>query len=419
VAAGAGPAEDRSMLIGETVSVALEALRANKLRSFLTMLGIVIGVGAVIAMVALGRGAQQSVRDRIASLGTTLLTVFPSQARGAGGVASSSDRAPLTMDDAKALEERSTFVAAVQPEMSRSLQVQYENQNDNTSIVGTTANYLEVRRFAIESGRMFSDAEDAARRRVAVLGAQVLTDLGLASGEALVGSEIRISGIQFQVIGVLASKGQGGGFANPDDQVLVPIQTARYRLIGSDRIRSISVLAPSEDDIPVTMAEVRRLLRREHRLRPGQDDDFIIRNQADFLTTLGETTRVFTYLLAGIAAVSLLVGGIGIMNIMLVSVTERTREIGIRKALGATQKTILLQFLIEAVVLCLLGGTIGIILGAGSAIVARSAFQWNTSVGGSSVVIAFVFAAAVGILFGVWPARRAASLDAIESLRYE
>ncbi|HYR52704.1 MAG TPA: ABC transporter permease [Candidatus Dormibacteraeota bacterium] len=419
VAAAEGADMDPRMQIGETIQVALDSLRANKLRSFLTMLGIVIGVGAVIAMVALGRGAQQSVKERISSLGTTLLTVMPGQARGQGGVASGSDRAPLTMDDARAIEDRGQFVAAVQPEMSRQMQVQYENQNTNTSIVGTTANYLEVRKFAIAAGRMFSEPENAARRTVAIVGSQVLSDLGVSSPEAMVGAEIRINGVQFEVAGVLASKGTGGGFANPDDQVLVPIETARYRLVGSDRLRTVNVLAPTEDDIPVTMAEIQRILRREHRLRPGQDDDFQIRNQADFLTTLGETTQVFTYLLAGIAAVSLLVGGIGIMNIMLVSVTERTREIGIRKALGATQKTILLQFLIEAMVLCLLGGMFGIMFGAGTAIIARSAFHWNTSVGASSILLAFVFSAAVGILFGVWPARRAASLDAIESLRYE
>ncbi len=409
----------RLQQIAETVSVALESLRANKLRSFLTMLGIVIGVGAVIAMVALGRGAQESVKERIASLGTTLLTVLPAQARGAGGVASGSDRARMTMDDAKAIEDRAQFVAAVQPEMSRQLQVSYENKNTNTQIAGTTANYLEVRKFTLDSGRMFTEPEDAARRTVAVVGPQVLLDLGIASPDALVGDNLRINGVQFEVVGVLTSKGQGGGFSNPDDQVLIPIQTARYRLLGTDRLRSINVLAPTEQDIPVTMAEIARILRREHRLRPGQDDDFQIRNQADFLTTLGETTQVFTYLLAGIAAVSLLVGGIGIMNIMLVSVTERTREIGIRKALGATQKTILLQFLIEALVLCLLGGLFGIGFGAGSAIIAKVAFHWNTSVGVSSILLAFLFSAAVGILFGVWPARRAASLDAIESLRYE
>ena len=407
------------MPIFETFTVALEALRANKLRSFLTMLGIVIGVSAVIAMVALGRGAQQSVKDRIASLGTTLLTVVPGQQRGPGSIASAADRSRLELDDAQALEDRGTVLMAVQPEMSRSLQVVWGNHNTNTTVVGTTANYLEVRRYAIEFGRMFASSEDAARRRVAVLGPQVVSDLGASSGAALIGETVRINSMQFQVIGILAPKGQTGGFQNPDDQVLIPIQAAQSRLMGGNRLRSINVLAPSEDQITATMAEVTRLLRRQHHLRPEQPDDFSIRNQADFLNTLGETTQVFTWLLAGIAAVSLLVGGIGIMNIMLVSVTERTREIGIRKALGATPEIILVQFLIEAVVLCMLGGTIGVLLGAGAAGVLHSALAWNTSVGVSSVTIAFGFAAVVGVVFGVWPARRAASLDPIEALRYE
>jgi putative ABC transport system permease protein len=418
VVAVAAAAEGADMALLEILGVALESLRANKLRSFLTMLGIVIGVGAVIAMIALGRGAQQSVKDRISSLGTTLLTVFPGQGRGMGPVASGTDRAPLTLDDAVALEERGRSLLAVQPEMMRQLQVQYENRNTNTNVVGTTANYLEVRKFSIENGRMFTSTEDASRRRVVVLGAQVALDLGVTAPELLVGETVRIGGVQFEVAGILASKGTGG-FQNPDDQVLIPLQTARYRLIGADRLRSISVLAASEEEIPVAMAEVGKILRREHRLAPGREDDFTIRNQADFLTTLGETTQVFTYLLAGIAAVSLLVGGIGIMNIMLVSVTERTREIGVRKALGATQANILTQFLIEAVVLCLLGGVVGILLGAGTAIALKKILGWTTSVGVSSIVVAFLFAAVVGVGFGVWPARRAASLDPIESLRYE
>ena len=407
------------MPVVETLAVAIEALRSNKLRSLLTMLGIVIGVSAVIAMVALGRGAQQSVKDRIAALGTTMLTVVPGQQRGPGSVASATDRRPLTLEDAQALDDRGTVLAAVEPEMARTMQVVFGSHNTNTTIVGTTANYLEVRKYEIDGGRMFAASEDAARRRVAVLGPQVMSDLGVTSPAAIVGETVRINGAQFMVIGVLAPKGQTGGFQNPDDQVLIPIQTAEARLMGGDRLRSLNVLAPSEDQISATMAEVTRILRREHRLRPGDQDDFTIRNQADFLTTLGETTQVFTWLLAGIAAVSLLVGGIGIMNIMLVSVTERTREIGIRKALGATRFVILSQFLIEAVTLCLLGGSIGVALGAGTSAVLHSALHWSTSVGVDSVALAFGFSAAVGLLFGVWPARRAASLDPIESLRYE
>jgi putative ABC transport system permease protein len=407
------------MLAGETMRVAFEALGANKLRSFLTMLGIVIGVAAVIAMVALGRGAQQSVKDRIASLGTTLVTVTPGQARTSGRVASASDRAPLTLDDAAALSARGTYILEVQPEMSRSLQVQYENRNTNTTIVGTTANFLAVRRFELQAGRMFTAADNSGRRRVAVLGSQVVTDLGVTVPAALVGGAIRIAGIQFEVVGVLASKGQSGGFMNPDDQLLVPIQTARYRVFGNDRLRAIYALAPSEDEVALTMADLQTILRREHRVRSGQENDFTVRTQADFLNTLGETTKVFTYLLAGIAAVSLLVGGIGIMNIMLVSVTERTREIGTRKALGATAGNILLQFLIEAVVLCMFGGVFGIAMGAGAALVLRRTLHWSTSVGLPAILLATLFAAAVGILFGVWPARRAAQLDPIEALRYE
>ena len=405
--------------VREPLRMALEALTTNKLRSSLTMLGIVIGVAAVIAMVALGRGAQRSVNERIASLGTPLVTVVPGQVRGAGGVASAADRTPLTLDDARLLEERGVSMLAIQPEMSRQLQVQYRNTNASTTITATTANYAEVRRFTLAAGRMFTSAEDLAKRRVAVVGAQVVANLGLEDPLALIGEPIRIAGTQFEVVGVLASKGQGGGFANPDDQVLVPIETGRYRVLGGDRLRSINVLAPDEAGIPQTMAEIQRLLRRSHHLRTGQANDFEIRNQSDFLTTLGQTTQVFTLLLAGIAAVSLLVGGIGIMNIMLVSVTERTREIGIRKALGATQRNILLQFLLEAMVLCLLGGLAGVILGGGSAIGLRALFHWPTAVGPDSVVIAFSFAALVGIGFGVWPARRAAGLDPIESLRYE
>jgi len=407
------------MLITETVGVALGALRANKLRSFLTMLGVVIGVAAVISVVALGRGAQQSVNARISALGTTLLTVFPGQV-ARGGVAAEVDRAPLTISDAEALAaSNSPVITAVQPEMSRSFQVQYGNVNTNTSITGTTPNYLEVRKFELSAGRMFTEVENSESRRVAVLGPTVAENLGIRNPDDIVGGNVRIRGIQFDVIGVLASKGQGGGFQNPDDQVLIPLGTAQFRLFGTDRIRQIGILAATEAEIPQAMAQIQKVLRREHRLRVGREDDFQIRSQADFLSTLGETTKIFTFLLSGIAAVSLLVGGIGIMNIMLVSVTERTREIGVRKALGATPKNILLQFLIEAVVLCMLGGIGGVILGAAGAFMLAKFGNFNTSVAPASILVAFLFSGFVGILFGVWPARRAANLDPITSLRYE
>jgi putative ABC transport system permease protein len=416
VVEGAG----KPMLIGEIISVALGALRANKLRSLLTMLGIVIGVGAVIAVVALGTGAQQAVKDRIAALGTTLLTVMPGQQRGGGGgiaIAGASRR--LTIEDAMALDERATNVLAVQPEMRSQQQIVWGNKNANTQIIGTTPNYLEVRKYTLQAGRMFTAADNEGRQKVAVLGSAVLDNLGVNTPDALIGESVRIRGTQFTVIGTLASKGQANAFQNPDDEILIPIQTARFSVNGSNRLASISALAETEATIPDAMADIQRVLRRQHRTPQGQPDDFQIRNQADILATTQETTQVMTYLLSGIAAVSLLVGGIGIMNIMLVSVTERTREIGIRKALGATRFNILLQFLIEAVVLCVLGGVIGIGLGAAGAAIMSKTAGWTTQVSSTAIFLAFAFSAFVGVAFGVWPARRAATLDPIVALRYE
>src|SRR3954469_16890410 len=407
------------MLIGEIIAVALGALRANKMRSMLTMLGIVIGVAAVIAMVAIGNGAQQAVKDRINALGTTLLTVNPGQQR-MGGVAVGGANAKLTLDDAKALTDSGGYLlAAVQPEIGGNQQVTWTNKNTSTSIVGTTSNYLDVRKYTLTSGRMFTNAEDEARARVAIVGPVVATNMGLTTPEALLGEKIRIKGIMFDVIGITASKGQTSQFGNPDDQILIPIRTARFRVMGNDRLRSISVISPAEDSIASTMGRIQQILRHEHRLRQGVADDFQIRSQADFLNTLGETTAVFTYLLAGIAAVSLIVGGIGIMNIMLVSVTERPREIGIRKALGATKWNILLQFLIEAVVLCCLGGIVGIAIGSGGAAAMSKIAAFTTQISIGVVMAAFAFSAVVVVLFGEWPARSAAVLDPIIALRYE
>ncbi|MBK5189099.1 MAG: ABC transporter permease, partial [Gemmatimonadaceae bacterium] len=406
------------MIVGETISVALSALRVNKLRSLLTMLGIVIGVGAVIAVVALGRGAQQAVNDRISSLGTTMLTVIPGQVFS-GGVASSTDRAKLYVEDATALAQRGTYFAGVEPEMSRTLQVQYRNQNTSTRVIGTTSNYLDVRKYSIGAGRMFTDADDNGRLRVAILAATTAANLGATPPQSAVGWLVRISGIQFEIIGVLAPKGGATGFNDPDDEVLIPLNTGRFRVFDTKNLQSINVLAASEAQIPQAMTEIESIMRRQHRIPSGRDDDFQIRNQSDFLNAAQQTTQVFGLLLTGIATVSLLVGGIGIMNIMLVSVTERTREVGLRKAVGATRLDILAQFLIEAVVLCVLGGIIGIVVGTGAAVGMRYVMHWNTDVSIGAVGAAFLFSAVVGIVFGVWPARRAAGLDPISALRYE
>ena len=404
------------MLLGETVAVAFQSIRANKLRAVLTMLGIIIGVGAVITMVALGSGAQKAVEDRIAALGANVLTVFAGQ--GMRGGIRITDRTILSTDDYEALLRDATLLQAVVPEMQQSLQVKYGNQNSNINIVGTTPNYIEVRNYTVPHGRMFTSGDDEARQRYAVLGAAVPRMLG-ANPAAMINQTIQIRGINFEIIGILSEKGSAGGWSNPDEQILIPLQTAKYRVFGSDRLRSMAVQVADGVPLEQGMVDLERVLRREHKIRPGQENDFTIRNQQDLLATQQQTTQVFTTLLASIAAVSLLVGGIGIMNIMLVSVTERTREIGVRKALGATRANIMLQFLVEALALCLVGGALGVLLGVGAAITLARVMQWNTLISPAAVTIAFGFSALVGLFFGIWPARRAASLDPIVALRYE
>jgi putative ABC transport system permease protein len=403
------------MLIGEIIRVALGAIAANKMRSFLTMLGIIIGIAAVITMVSLGEGAQRDVQLRLQAMGTNVLTVRPGQ-NMFGGI----DRgdARLTSKDAAALIESPRNITGVAPEMERRQQVVYGARNASLSIMGTWPSYFDIQNHRIEYGRSFTEGEERGRRTLAVLGARAGERLGVPVTSTLVGERINIRGIPFEVVGVLAEKG-AQGFQNPDESIYIPLATAQFRVFGTEFVRSISVQVADERRMDPALSEIDQILRREHRIRPGEPSDFNVRDQTSLLATFEETTRTFTFLLAGIAAISLLVGGIGIMNIMLVSVTERTREIGIRKALGAKRRDILMQFLLESLVLCIAGGALGCAAGIGGALLVQNMAGWNIAISPQAVALAFLFSGAVGIFFGMWPARRAAILDPIVSLRYE
>jgi putative ABC transport system permease protein len=402
------------MILSEGVRVALDGLRANALRSLLTALGIIIGIAAVVTMVALGMGAERAVQDRIAALGPTILNVFSGQ-DFRGGVAINGAQS-LTYADDTALEHGARYIVGVVPELQRNFQIKFGDHNVNQDVIGTTPDFVLVRNYRLASGRMFTAGEAAALRRYAVLGSIIPAQLQ-TTADQITGRDIQIGPFTFTVIGVLSEK--GGGPGSNDDDVLIPFQTARVRVIGTDRLRTITVKAVAVDSMSLAMIEIERVLRRQHKLRPGTDSDFRIRNQRDVLATFEQTTQTFKSLLAGVAAVSLLVGGIGIMNIMLVSVTERTREIGVRKAIGARRRDVLFQFVIEAVVLCLVGGVVGILVGAAGAVLLSRLAHWNTLIAPSAVLLAFCCSVTVGLFFGIWPARRAANLDPIEALHYE
>ncbi|HEX2168612.1 MAG TPA: ABC transporter permease [Longimicrobiales bacterium] len=403
------------MLIGEIIQVALGAIAANKMRSFLTMLGIIIGIAAVITMVSLGEGAQKDVQARLQSMGTNVLTVRPGQ-NMFGGI----DRgdARLTADDAEALLVQPRAIRAVAPEMERRQQVVFGAANANLSIMGSWPSYFDIHNHEIAYGRLFTEGEERGRRTLAVLGAHVGERLGNPVTSGLIGQRISIRGIPFEVIGVLEEKGSQG-FNNPDENIYIPLATAQFRVFGTEWIRAMSVQVTDESRMDPALAEIDQVLRRQHRIRPGEPSDFNVRDQTSLLSTFQETTQTFTFLLAGIAAISLLVGGIGIMNIMLVSVTERTREIGIRKALGAKRRDILMQFLLESLALCVAGGALGCAIGIGGALLVQKMGGFSIAVSPTAVGLAFGFSAAVGIFFGMWPARRAALLDPIVALRYE
>ncbi len=402
------------MLLTETIRISLTSIRGNLFRALLTMLGIIIGVGAVITMVALGTGAQRAIDTQMAALGGDILSI-QSSSWFSRGVAR--DQRTITTDDATALAMDGQHVSAVVPEISKRFQVKYGNKNLNLTTVGTTPNYPDVHGFEVAHGSFFSAADDSARRRVVVLGADIPTMLEIEAS-ALVGQTVQIRSISFDVVGVMAAKG-GSGWRNPDDDIWVPLATAQFRVTGDEFVETISAKVSETSSVPMAMLEIERVLRREHGLLPGKDNDFAIMNRKQFAESRQAATQVFTYLLAGIAGVSLVVGGIGIMNIMLVTVTERTREIGVRKALGATKGNILLQFLVESTILCILGGLLGLALGVGASTLLAKYAGWQTVVTSSSAIMAFGFSAAIGLIFGIWPAKRAAGLDPIEALRHE
>jgi putative ABC transport system permease protein len=403
------------MLFGEIIIVALQSIRANLFRAALTMLGIIIGVGAVITMLAAGAGAQKRIDDQIAALGANILTVNAAQFF-AGGI--SRDRQTLVVDDVDALIADTRYLDAVVPETQGRGQLKLENLNTNLRIIGTTAPYADVFNYKLSHGRFFTPAEDELRSRVVVLGSDIPERLETEPG-ALVGKTIALNGQPFEVVGILESVGGGFGNQSPDFGALMPLRTAEQRVLGREEIDNISVRVAADASMERAMVDIERVLRRQHKLAPGAANDFSIVDRREFLDTQQEAQQTFTMLLASIAGVSLLVGGIGIMNIMLVSVTERTREIGIRMALGATRFSIMLQFLVESVTLCFLGGALGILLGTVAARTLSRFAGWEVFVSPESVGLAAAFSIGVGLFFGIMPARRAARLDPIEALRYE
>ena len=399
------------------LKIAFRALRRNKMRTVLTMLGIIIGVGAVIAMVALGRGAKAQVEARIAAMGQNVILIFSGSINRGGVFTGFGGAGTLTVEDTVAVQNEVPNVAAVSPEVRSGAQITAGENNWSTQIFGEGADYLTIRQWDLDAGEMFTEADVRGAGKIGVLGRT--TADRLFPDEDPVGKSVRIKGTPFRIIGVLKRKGASMGGDDQDDRVVIPYTTCMKRLAGVTTLRMMQVSATSADQLVAVQNGITELLRQRHRIQQGRDDDFIIRNQQEISEAQTATSDTMTALLAGVAIISLLVGGIGIMNIMLVSVTERTREIGIRMAVGARGHDILLQFLIEAVTLSSLGGLLGIALGIGGAKLLTVIQNWPTQVSTESIIIAFIFSAAVGIFFGFYPARKASQLDPIEALRYE
>lgn len=405
-------------MISDLLKETFWSLSSNKIRSGLTILGIVIGIASVITMVSIGQGAQASIEKSIQSIGSNMIIVRPGAERSGGISAGQGSAQSLSLDDADAIRNEVENVKAVAPEDSKRVQITAKGTNTNTQLIGTTADYATVRNINMESGSFIVDQAVKSSAKVAVLGSSVRDDL-FGEGTNAVGKNIRIKGVDFQVVGVAEAKG-GSGFSNPDDSVYVPISSSQHFITGNTFVGSISVTASDQDSMADVQENISGLLLKRHGITDPLQADFSLMNQSDIMATAASVTGTFTILLSSIAGISLLVGGIGIMNMMLTTVTERTREIGLRKAVGIKKAYINLQFLAEAVALTFLGGLLGVLLGwAASMLVTKFVSSLNTQISLSSVLLAFGVSAAVGIVFGFYPARRAANLSPMEALRYE
>ena len=401
------------MILQESISTAIDAIRANLMRSLLTTIAIVIGTASVIAMVGIGSSAQRAIDDSITNLSARTLSVYPSRGRGSKKVNAS----PLVIKDADALIKDKEISWRISPEIRGSKTLKYGNESISISVIGARENYLSIQGYEVEQGRFFSDRDDLARKRVAIIGSSVGTELKTAS-KALLGKDIDLGGVTFEIIGLMKTEGSTG-WSNPDEQIYIPLFTASDRVFGRERVDSIRVEVPNTYSPEEAMISIERGLRREHDIGPGEENNFRINDWSQFTDLQKQATAIFSALIIGIAGISLLVGGIGVMNIMLVSVTERTREIGLRKALGATHQAILLQFIIEAVTLCIIGGIAGVILGSGLYFIIAIWQDWVFTIPFSAIFGSVTFSACVGLFFGIWPAKKAAQLEPAVALRYE
>ena len=397
--------------------MAITALRANKLRSLLTMLGIIIGVGAVIAMISVGMGVKKNVTDSIASLGSNMLIVSPGSSNRGGIRSAAGSSITLKYSDAEAIQDKIKYIDYVSPTVSGSYQIVYGNQNWNSSVRGVTPEYMAIQSLTVQTGSFITENDLNKRNRVAVIGTTVASNLFGSVNP--VGKNIRVNNAPYKIIGVLQSKGQSSMGQDQDDVVIIPLTTAQERMLGITYVQSINVQVSDPNRMDQVQSAIETLLRQRHRITGDKENDFNVRNLTSLMETMSQTTTMITLLLGSIAGISLVVGGIGIMNIMMVSVTERTREIGIRKALGATFRNIMMQFLIESIVISVIGGLIGIVFGCTVSSIISMFGDFSTVITASPILISFFFSVGIGLFFGIYPARKAAKLDPIEALRYE